>query len=76
MFTKISEVNLSTFIYRLFHEDFSSIIGTNTVAYASTVATSTLRVNCINDILSKDRIRSVLPSAGTSTDRAPDGDHM
>ena len=25
--TKISEINLSAFIYRLFHEDFSSIIG-------------------------------------------------
>ena len=28
-FTKISEVNLFASIYRLFHEDFSSIIGTN-----------------------------------------------
>ena len=27
---KISEVNLSAFIYRLFHEDFSSIIGATT----------------------------------------------
>ena len=25
-YTKISEVNLSAFIYRLFHEDFSSIV--------------------------------------------------
>ena len=32
-YTKISEVNLykSTFIYRLFHEDFSLIVGINTV---------------------------------------------
>ena len=31
--TKIySEVNLSAVIYRLFHKDFSSIIGTNTAA--------------------------------------------
>ena len=27
---EISKVNLSAFIYRLFHEDFSAIIGTNT----------------------------------------------
>ena len=27
--TKITEVNLSVFVYRLFHEDFSPIIGTN-----------------------------------------------
>ena len=26
---KITEVNLFVFIYRLFHEDFSPIIGTN-----------------------------------------------
>ena len=26
-FTKIIEVNLSAFAYRLFHEDFSSILG-------------------------------------------------
>ena len=30
--TKISKVNLSVFIYRQFHEDFSLIIGTNTAA--------------------------------------------
>ena len=30
-FTKISEINLSAFCHRLCHEDFSSIIGTNTV---------------------------------------------
>ena len=29
--TKISEVKLSAFIYRLFHQDFSSIVGINTV---------------------------------------------
>ena len=29
--TKISEVNLSTFIYRPFHEDFSPFVRTNTV---------------------------------------------
>ena len=28
MYTKITEVNLSAFIYRLFHEDFSSLIRT------------------------------------------------
>ena len=28
--TKISDVNLSAFIYKLFHEDFSSIVGTIT----------------------------------------------
>ena len=28
---KDTEVNLSAFIYRVFHEDFSSIIGTNTI---------------------------------------------
>ena len=28
-YTKITEVNLSAFIYRLFHEDFSSKLGTN-----------------------------------------------
>ena len=28
--TKISEVNLPAFIYKLFHEDFSSIVETNT----------------------------------------------
>ena len=28
-FTKITEVNLSEFVYRLFHEDFSPIVGTN-----------------------------------------------
>ena len=32
--TKIPEVNLSAFIYRLFHEDFSSIIGPNPVDYS------------------------------------------
>ena len=26
---KITEVNLSAFVYRLFHEDFSPILGTN-----------------------------------------------
>ena len=30
---KISGVNLSAFIYRLCHEDFSSIIETNTVLF-------------------------------------------
>ena len=30
--TKIIEVNLSAFICRLFHEDFSSIVGINPVA--------------------------------------------
>ena len=29
--TKISQVDLSAFIYRLFHEDFSSIIRINTL---------------------------------------------
>ena len=29
--TKISEVNLSAFTYRLFHENFSSIVGINPV---------------------------------------------
>ena len=29
---RLQNVNLCTFIYRLFHEDFSSIIGTNTGA--------------------------------------------
>ena len=29
--TRISEGNLSAFIYRLFHENFSSVIRTNTV---------------------------------------------
>ena len=28
-YTKITEVNLSAFVYRLFHDDFSSICGTN-----------------------------------------------
>ena len=28
-FTKIIEDNLSVFVYRLFHEDFSPIVGTN-----------------------------------------------
>ena len=28
IYTDITEVNLSVFIYRLFHEDFSSLIGT------------------------------------------------
>ena len=28
-YTKITEVNLSVFVYRLLHEDFSPIIGTN-----------------------------------------------
>ena len=31
-YTKISEFNLPVFIYRLFHEDFSSTFGINTVA--------------------------------------------
>ena len=30
-YTKIPEVNLTAFIYRLFHEDLSSIIRTSTV---------------------------------------------
>ena len=29
MSTKITEVNLSVFVYRLLHEDFSPIVGTN-----------------------------------------------
>ena len=29
IFSKITDVNLSAFIYRLFHQDFSSILGTN-----------------------------------------------
>ena len=33
-YTKTSEVNLYAFIYKLFHEDHSSIIGTNTVGYS------------------------------------------
>ena len=28
-YIKITEVNLSAFIYSLFHDDFSSILGTN-----------------------------------------------
>ena len=28
-YTKITEVNLFAFIYSMFHEDFSSILGTN-----------------------------------------------
>ena len=35
--TPMLEVNLSTFIYRLFHEDFSSIVGTNTDTKYKTV---------------------------------------
>ena len=31
--TKISKVNLSAFIYRLFHKDLPSVIGTDTVNY-------------------------------------------
>ena len=31
--TKISEVDLSEFIYSLFHEHLSIIVGTNTVLY-------------------------------------------
>ena len=33
-FVQRFHVNLSAFIYGLFHEDFSSIVGTNTVAYS------------------------------------------
>ena len=29
IFAKVSEVNSSAFIYKLFHEDFSSIVLTN-----------------------------------------------
>ena len=32
--TKTSEDSLSAFIYRLFHEDLSLIIGTNSVGYS------------------------------------------
>ena len=32
--TMISEVNVSEFIYRLFHEGFYSIVGTNIAAYS------------------------------------------
>ena len=38
----ISEVNLSAFIYRLFHEDFSSIVGANTVHEALSTEHSTM----------------------------------
>ena len=34
LYTKISEVNISAFIYRLCHEDFSLIVGTNSVLVA------------------------------------------
>ena len=36
--TKISEVNLSAFIYKAFHEDFSSIIGINTAMIMSSLS--------------------------------------
>ena len=29
IYTGITEVNLSAFVYRLFHEDFSSLVGTS-----------------------------------------------
>ena len=35
-YKKITEVNLSAYVYRLFHEDFSPIIGTN-VQYSLTM---------------------------------------
>ena len=28
-YTETTEVNLSAFVYRLFHEDFSSLVGAN-----------------------------------------------
>ena len=31
LYTKITEVDLSAFVYRLFHEDFSPILGKNYV---------------------------------------------
>ena len=34
-YTKITEVNLSVFVYRLFHEDFSPILGTNYRSFQS-----------------------------------------
>ena len=40
--TKFSEVNLSAFIYRQFHEDFFSIVGTNTLAYFNHVFTCSI----------------------------------
>ena len=32
--TKITEVNLSAFVYRLFHEDFSPIVGSNLIIWS------------------------------------------
>ena len=29
IYNKITEVNLSAFVYRLFHEDFSPLVGTS-----------------------------------------------
>ena len=42
MHIKISEVNLSAFIYRLFHEDFSFIVRKNTVDYTQPSACLTV----------------------------------
>ena len=43
-FTKITEVNLFAFAYRLFHEDFSPIYGANILNFLSSLYTLTLKV--------------------------------
>ena len=56
--TKISEVNLSAFVYRLFHEDFSSIIGITTVSlfipyYANDILSTTNPSDLLPDYFPK-----------------------
>ena len=46
--TKISEFNLLAFIYRLFQEDFSSLIGTNTVGVRIFQLTCKIHARCIS----------------------------
>ena len=69
-FTKISEVNLSAFIYRLFHEDRSSIIRTYTAGCSqpSTCLACSCANSCTVDslmfmsIFNNARFRNVLCS--------------
>ena len=49
IYTKILEVNLFAFAYRLFHEDFSSIDWTLPIEH-STTCDSRIHMNYINDI--------------------------
>ena len=63
MYTKILEVNLFAFAYRLFHEDFSSIDGTLHGTYSFSIGltdnTFKTRYNDITDTQAASEMRNI-----------------